>query len=118
MACGPKRDSAAGRAGSGRTLSLSPARTGEGDAPDRRDPLGSETGRGGYGAGPERAGSGETGRRGTGWRGEIAGLETGRGNEKKKGRMGWAERVRGKRRVFPNSEKVSNTFNSNSNSKI
>ena len=37
---------------------MSPARSGEGDAPDRRDPLGSETGRGGYGA-PDWARGGE-----------------------------------------------------------
>ena len=89
MACGPKGN-AAGRAGSGRTLSLSPARTGEGDAPDRRDPLGSETGRG----------EGALGRNGPG-AGKRAGEEfSGPRREKKKGRMGWAERVGEREKTF------------------
>ena len=89
MACGPKRDSAAGRAGSGRTLSLSPARTGEGDAPDRRDPLGSETGRGEGALGRNGPGAGK--RAG----GEQAGEEkfSGPRREKKKGRMAGLKEV-------------------------
>ena len=42
---------AAARTGSSRTLSLSPARSGEGDAPDRRGPPGGETGREGMALG-------------------------------------------------------------------
>ena len=82
MACGPKGN-AAGRAGSGRTLSLSPARTGEGDAPDRRDPLGSETGR-------EEGALAGTGReRGNGPAGNgLARSFLGRGERKRKGE--WA----------------------------
>ena len=73
---------------------------GEEDAPDRRGPPGGESGRG-RGAGPERAGSGETGRRGTGWRGVFWAAER---EKKKKGRMGWAEREGEKKRPFHFSE--------------
>ena len=99
MACGPKRDSAARARGSRSVSSWSPARTREEDGPDVRDPPGGETGRGkGRWAG--------TGKRPAGSEGWDAGWaetkkETGRGNEKKKGRMGWAERVRGeKEKIF------------------
>ena len=58
LACGPKGN-AAGRAGSSRTLSLSPARSGEGDAPDRRGPPGGETGREGMALGRIGPGAGK-----------------------------------------------------------
>ena len=51
--------------------------------------------------------------------GERAGEEfSGPRREKKKGRMGWAERVRGKKKRFSIFQNDSNTSKLNSNSKI
>ena len=71
----------------------------------------------------DREGEGALGRNGPG-AGKRAGRErageefSGPRREKKKGRMGWAERVRGKKKRFSIFQNDSNTFNLNSNSKI
>ena len=66
----------------------------------------------------DREGEGALGRNGPG-AGKRAGEEfSGPRREKKKGRMGWAERVRGKKKRFSIFQNDSNTFKLNSNSKI
>ena len=109
MACGPKGN-AAGRVGSGRTLSLSPARTGKEEDPDERGSPGGETGRGGG----RWAGLGQETGNGPAWEKKWAA-----GERRKKKKRDWAglEREIEEERfsIFQND---SNTFNLNSNSKI
>ena len=107
MACGPKGNTA-GRAGSSRTLSLSPARSGEGDAPDRRGPPGGETGREGMALGwiGPGAGSGPAGKK-------LLGCGVKKKRQRWAGLKEWEKEKR-----FSIFQKDSNTFKLNSNSKI